>query len=134
LRRLGAFEQVFHLYVQHNPTHFSLAIRISGLNIDRAEKLLLLALTDLQAVHPQLAAGITNPGPGHERALTALLHRTNQLVPMAVAPAGTKWEEVMADEQTRRFDGDDGPLWRATRPCPVYRPSRPGTSGSSLGQ
>lgn len=30
LRPLGAFEQVFHLYIQHNPTHFCIPIRVAG--------------------------------------------------------------------------------------------------------
>jgi len=114
LRPLGAFEQVFHLYIQHNPTHFCIPIRVAGPADAVSAEQLASALTGLQTVHPQLAAAIVDGAAEDGRARTAEFHRSEASAPLAVVPAGTRWEDVIADEQTRRFDAEHGPLWRAT--------------------
>lgn len=49
---------------------------------------------------------------------------------MTVVPAGTRWEDVIADEQTRRFDAEHGPLWRATL---IPDQIGPGPDGQTVG-
>lgn len=114
LRPLGAFEQVFHLYIQHNPTHFCIPIRVAGPADLLGTERLASALARLQTAHPQLAAAVADGTADDGGSRTAVFRRSDAFVPLAVLPAGTRWEDVVADEQTRRFDAEHGPLWRAT--------------------
>lgn len=89
VRPLGAFEQVFHLYSEHNPTHFSLSIRVAGLTNPQAEHQLPGALARLRDVHPQLSVCIVDRALEGNRPQTALFRRTELPVPIAVEQPGT---------------------------------------------
>lgn len=112
LRPLGAFEQVFHLYAQRYPVHFSLTAHLAYVV---GEDDVRRATAVLQRVHPLLAATITDDVV--EGRYQAYYHHSRAVVSVTTV-AGATWEDVAAQEQARPFTHEAGPLWRVTLCAP----------------
>lgn len=107
LRPMGASEQIYHGYMRRNPFQHCLVAHVAGaLSSEQVAG----ALAVVVAAHPLLGAFVESaPGPGRAPAFLA----GHAPIPVAVAPAGSTWQEVAAREQADRIDDGVGPLVRA---------------------
>lgn len=105
LRPLGANEHVVDYYMHRNPTQFSLVAEVTT---PVTAQTLGAALKQLQQRHPLLAVAVTDSATP-----AAAFRKTDRAVPVEERPAGTPWQAVVADEQTRPIPPEPGPLVRA---------------------
>ncbi|MFD4024552.1 peptide synthetase [Streptomyces sp. NPDC058576] len=106
VRELGAFERTIDLYMHRNPVQFSL---VAEFDREISEPALVRALGRVQERHPLLRVSVDRRAP------TARYRWTDGRIPVESAAAGTPWQAIVADEQTRPVAPEPGPLARAVR-------------------
>lgn len=106
IRNLGTFEHLFAAYGEAGAMVFSVAARVGGVV---SEKVLVKALSTVQARHPLLRASIGWDGDG----VHAFLVSENPIPLTVIAGHAKQWHEVAQDEVNRPFSADVGPLVRA---------------------
>ncbi|MFD5199456.1 peptide synthetase [Streptomyces sp. NPDC058375] len=104
VRELGAFERTIDLYMHRNPVQFSL---VAEFDREVSEPALARALERVQERHPLLRVSVDRRAP------TARYRWTAERISVEAAAAGTPWQAVVADEQTRPIPPEPGPLARA---------------------
>lgn len=105
LRTLGANEHVVDYYMHRNPTQFSL---VAEATTPVTAQTLGTALRQLQQRHPLLAVAVRDSATP-----AAAFRQTDRAIPVEERAAGTPWQAVVADEQTRPIPPEPGPLVRA---------------------
>jgi hypothetical protein len=103
-RRLGAFEELFWLYDQSSPAHFTVTAEIAGF-VDHSDWR--RALNDLQRRHPMMRVGV-DPKTRHFKPTP------NTAIPLRVIsdPTAT-WLNELRREISMPFIADGAPLIRA---------------------
>ncbi|MFF9579631.1 peptide synthetase [Streptomyces rubiginosohelvolus] len=104
MRELGAFERTIDLYMHRNPVQFSL---VAEFDREVSEPALVRALGRVQKRHPLLRVSVDRRGR------RARYRRAEGRISVESAAAGTPWQAIVADEQTRPIAPEPGPLARA---------------------
>lgn len=110
VRPLGAFEQLFHLWMQDNPLHFSIVAELDGAV---SEERCRAALDEVQRSHPLLRVRVATGGAG-EGGPGPVFHRSDAPVALSVAEEAMTWQAAAAAELARPFAQGVSPLVRAT--------------------
>jgi hypothetical protein len=106
VRPLGAYERVFHRFMEVFPMHFSLAAELAG---SFGPEQLRQALVAVQHRHPLLSVHLEDhPGTrlGYYRPAVV------PPIPLAVLDTDWSWEQVAAEELVTPFDPATAPLLR----------------------
>ena len=105
VRPLGGFERICHLWTQRNPLHFCVVAELDG-PVSPGE--CRSALDQLQRSHPLLSVTVADIGASGPTFVSS-----SAPLPLRTVEEPTRWEDVVADELTRRFDPGVAPLARA---------------------
>lgn len=112
VRPVGALEQQFYRYAEHNPVHFSIAAEF---DVPLDEHRVRTALDTVQRRHPLLSVHVVNQPES-----PLAFERASVVAPIPLQvhrSPDTTWQSVAADDLARPFDRAAAPLMRATLVC-----------------